>query len=201
VVFSVETALASFPMVLIVPTVSALTGAAWAISHPPDTVQYGLVVHEGSFLEVLANGVAGAIGGLLALTLLMFAWSWARYRVLGGGDRIWQALYCGRHNRILLLELRCRPDVVPADPLHLGETECWIKTPAGHVLRVQGHKQAVEEPNGLMVFAHTEREAGRYEVRWYAAREGEKWREIARHKFHIEEDEPDIPWMWRGDAR
>lgn len=64
-------------------------------------------------------------------------------------------------------------------------------------LQFPGELHLLSDPPGLMAFVGGEPEAGRYEVRWYAAREGEKLREVARKRLKIKGDEPEVPWLSR----
>lgn len=191
-----EARLGSLPMVLVTPTVAAVAGTAYAFSHPSLVIRKGLVVGEQHFWHTLWTGVAGGLVGLAAVIGCVFMGVWFWYRVLGG-DRAWEAGYCGRDAKVMFFELRCKEDVAPADPLHLGAVECWVKTPSGTVVRNRNRAQLLGEPPGLMAFISAEPELGPYEVRWYAAREGERWREVARKRLRVRAGEPDSPWMSR----
>ena len=164
-------------MVLVAPTVAAVGATAWALSHPAQTLRRGLVVGEQPFWHALVNGVLGGVVGLLAVVVLVFVCVWFWYRVVGG-DKTWEAVYSGRHAKTMFFELRCKARVVPADPLHLGHVECWVKTPSGRVIRHEGVRQLLSEPNGVMAFIAMERQAGRYKVggtRRGKAKSCERW--------------------------
>ena len=193
IVYSVEGTLASLPMVLMLPIIAAVAGTAWAISRPSLTIRNGLVVGEQSFGSALLNGVLGGIVGLAAVIALVSAVTYALYCLRG--DRIWEAGYGGRYQKVMFWELRCRQGIVPADPSHLGTVECWVKTPAGNVARYSGELVRRHDPNGLVARMSLDHEPGSYEVRWYAAREGEGLREVTRDHRRINGvDDPEPPW-------
>jgi hypothetical protein len=193
VVYSVERALGSFPMVLIAPIGSAVAGSAYAISHPTMTLRRGLIVGEQPFWHALLTGVVGGLVGLCALVGAMFLGFWAWYRLLGG-DRVWEAIYRGRSGQIYFFELRCKKNVGAVDPVHLGSVQCWVRTPAGKVWEYdptpeKGWASSLSAGDALV---RADDGPGRYEVRWYSKREGEHRREIARQRVMISADEPEV---------
>jgi len=65
--YTTEATLGRLPVVLTVPMLAALVGAAWAASHPSEVIQHGLVVHEASFGASLATALIGGVVGLALL--------------------------------------------------------------------------------------------------------------------------------------
>jgi|HubBroStandDraft_2_1064218.scaffolds.fasta_scaffold130808_2 hypothetical protein len=201
VVYSVEAALGSFPMVLIVPTGSAVAGSAYAISHPTMTLRHGMIVGEQPFWHALLTAVLGGLVGLCALVGAMFLGFWVWYRLLGG-DRVWEAIYRGRSGQIYFFELRCKENVGAVDPVHLGSVRCWVRTPTGNVWEYEPTQETgwASSYSALDTLVRTDDGLGRYEVRWYSRREGERRREIARQRVTISADEPEVvpvpgtPW-------
>jgi hypothetical protein len=61
--FRTEDALSALPMAIATPTVGALSGTAWAVSHPSEVVRDGVVVLvRQSFLDALLPG-GGSFAG------------------------------------------------------------------------------------------------------------------------------------------
>lgn len=201
--YSAEAALGSLPMVAIVPSLTAVGAAIWAVGHPALTIRRGLVVGQRSLGDAVLNGVIGGVVVLCTLVGLVFIVVWVWYRLLGG-DRVWEAIYRGRHGAVYFFELRCKKGVGKVNPVHLGEVECWIKTPAGNVRRYAPAEEgwASDPDSAVEVWIETDDGPGRYEVRWYSMREGERRREVARQRVVIDDDEPAVgtaesPWLER----
>ena len=184
--YSVENTLGSLPMLLLAPIAVAIAGTAWAIAHPSLQIRNGLVVGQPSFGSALLDAAIGAVVGLLALIGVLWVGTWVWYRVLGG-DKIWRTDCDGlRHGGSLVWFLRCKDGVVPADPGFLGEVELWVKPPGGKARKNAG--EPVPHVHALQSWVRFDSlPAGRYEARWYAAREGEQWRELARGSITLSE--------------
>ena len=189
-VYATQARLASLPMVVLVPTIAALTGTVLAVSHPELTIRHGLVVHEQSFWHALWTGVAGGVGGLFALVGVVFAGSWVWYRFLGG-DSTWESVLMGRADGQTRWRIQIKRDVVPVNPTHLGAIMVLVKTPSGRVVRSDMAPTVVVKPLGFWTWVRTGNDAGVYEARWYTAREGEKLRELARTKVRLGPFNPD----------
>jgi hypothetical protein len=182
-------------MMLWGPMIGAVLGTWFQLHEHPEVIRHGLVVSLPSSGAVVAGAVIGVALGVVASFLLAFLWAAWRYRFKG--DDTWEAVYCGRDATVMFFELRCKEDVPPADPLHLGEVQCALNKPSRSVVMYRNRPQLLGEPPGLMAFISAPRESGRYEVRWYASREGKKWREVARKRLTLRADEPDSPWKSR----
>lgn len=190
-------------MVIVVPSLTAIGAAIWAVGHPTLSIRRGLVVGQRSIWYAVLNGVIGGVVVLCVLAGLVFIAVWVWYRLLGG-DRVWEAIYRGRRGQIYFFVLRCKENVGAVNPVHLGAVQCWVRTPTGSVWEYPGtEEKGWASPNGVGALVRTDDGPGRYEVRWYSTREGERRREVARQRVTISDDEPDEagtdgqPWLER----
>ena len=85
---STEAVLGTLPVTLLVPTLAALAGAAWAVGHPSLVVHDGLVEHQASFGSALVSALVAGVLGLLALVALVFIATLTWYRLRGDG--VWK---------------------------------------------------------------------------------------------------------------
>ncbi len=81
--YRAEAVLGSLPMVVIVPSLTAVGAAIWAVGHPALTIRRGLVVGQRSVWSAVLNGVIGGVVVLCALAGLVFIAVWVWYRLLG----------------------------------------------------------------------------------------------------------------------
>jgi hypothetical protein len=183
--YSTETTLARLPVLLLLPTVAALVGSAWAASHPAYDVRYGLVAHQASFGATLVTALVSGLVGLLALVSLVFAASFAWYKLRG--DSTWEAdmefLYQERSNRITSgssAKLVCKVEPL-AEVSSLGHVEAVLRSPSGSFTRFSKSGMGVS-PTGLgfAPIGGGQAERGTYEMRWYATRQGRRLQEIVR---------------------
>ena len=191
--YSVEHTLGSLPVVVVAPVVAALLGTAWAVSHPSLSIRHGIVVGQATFSEALLSALIGGVIGLLALISLLWIGAWTWYLLLGG-DRVWEAIYDEwRLDEGLIWRLRCRNGAVPANSALLGAVELWVRTPSGITFRSsrtdtwsyednRRYKETGKSETGLAARVALEKPlvAGKYQARWYVAKEGQKYRELAR---------------------
>jgi hypothetical protein len=188
--YSTETTLGRLPVVILIPTASAIVGTAWGASHPSETISKGLVVSQASFGSLLLTSLVGAVIALLALIGLVFVATIVLYRLLNG-DAIWEAVYSPSTEGISV-QLRCKEGVT-ADPVRLERIECLLEKPSGEIVENDGPLTCRHSPQGWVADFHLEPEPGRYKVRWSAQREGQRWREIARTTFQIEAPTRRVP--------
>jgi hypothetical protein len=188
--YAVEAALGSLPMVLVVPSLTAIGAASWAAAHPALTVERQLVVGQRSLGYAVLNAVIGGIVVLLALIGLIWVTVWVWYHWLGG-DKVWQAVYLGRGGQVRVFDLCCKEGVAPIDAIHLGAVECWLKIPSGRVLKFLPDRAFARDSTSLRVLVGTEHGPGPYDARWYRAQEGERFSEVARMRRTMNDDEPD----------
>ena len=190
--YSTETTLSRLPVLLLLPTVAALVGTSWAASHPADDVRHGLVVHQTSFGGALVTAVIGGLVGLLGVVLLVFVGTLAWYRLRR--DSAWKAEmefhFQERPNGItssgssVRLVSTSKP---PTEILTLGHVEAVLKAPSHSFLAVS--KLAMGGgPTGIgfAPFLGGRPEAGTYEVRWYAMRQGRHLQEVTRAKVRFD---------------
>jgi hypothetical protein len=170
-------------MVVVAPTVASIGATAWALSHPSQTTREGLVVAEQPLWHAVLNGVLGGVVVLLALIGLIFVCFWAWYRLLGG-DAVWEAIYSSSEEGVIFVQLSCKSGLT-ADPVRLEVVECLLKKPSKKIVEYPGPLIRRHNPQGWVARFQTEPEPGHYEVRWFAQREGQHFREIARKKFSI----------------
>lgn len=164
-------------MLALIPTAGAFVGTAWSVSHPAEVVRHGLVVAQVSTGQVLLAAFVGGVGGFLLLLGVIFAVTFVRYRVLGRGDDVWEAIYGGAVDGVMFFELRCK-GAFPVSHRELGATECLVRTPSGSVLTATLGPRG--NPEGVVGRVDVEPEPGVYEARWYAARGERRLHEIAR---------------------
>jgi hypothetical protein len=177
-------------MFVLTPVFGALAVTAWAILNPALVVRHGLVVAQASTWEIL---VAGVLVGLVVLLVVMGAvllGTIVYYRLWG--DRVLETVYDGVHGSTMAWDLRYREGVRPGDLGSLG-ANLWIKLPTGKVLERLAEPFIYEHPRRAWAFMN---EAwvgpGRYEARWYGARGGERWREIARTSVVLDENKQPV---------
>lgn len=82
------------------------------------------------------------------------------------------------------MQLSCKNGVT-ADPVRLEMVDCILKKPTGEFVEYDGPLIRRHNPQGGVARFEMEPELGPYEVRWFAQREGQHFREIARKKFSI----------------
>lgn len=87
-----ENVLASLPVVLLLPTLAALVGAAYAASHTSSA-------RGTSFGSALVGALVSGAGTLIAVVLLIFFWLLVWYRL--GGDRVWKVAWGSRRANII----------------------------------------------------------------------------------------------------
>jgi hypothetical protein len=171
--------------VLLLPTLAALAGSAWAASHPADELRHGLVVHEASFGDALVTALVGGLVGLLLLVGLVVAGTVARYRV--AGDRVWEVAWPFRDeqrggarltaNGVALINFTDQPVNVGV----LGHVEAVIRLPDG-TFSWMAQSGMGGGPNSLTWPRIGPPQQGRYEVRWYATRQTPRLQEVARSR-------------------
>lgn len=101
-----ENVLASLPVVLLLPTLAALVGAAYAASHTSSA-------RGSSFGSALVGALISGAGTLIAVVLLIFFWLLAWYRLRSDG--VWKVAWGfkasehspGVHSRVDGLSLIC----------------------------------------------------------------------------------------------
>lgn len=180
-----ENVLASLPVVLLLPTLAALVGAAYAASHPSSP-------RGTSFGSALAGALISGAGTLIVVVLLIFLWLLAWYCLRG--DRVWKVAWGfkasedrpGVHSRVDGLHLIC--DTAPAiDVSALGDVEAVLRSPRGGYRRMPHRGMGGDShilgfsPGGLIGW-----ERGVYEVRWYGTTTRRRRYEIARSKYMLE---------------
>jgi hypothetical protein len=180
-----ENVLASLPVVLLLPTLAALVGAAYAASHPSSP-------RGTSFSSALVGALVSGAGTLIAVALLIFFWLLAWYRLRG--DRVWKVAWSfkanerfpGVHSRVDGLNLIC--DMAPPSSVAtLGDVEAVLRSPRGEYRRMPnrgmggGSHVLGFSPGGLIGW-----EGGVYEVRWYGTTSRRRRYEIARSKYMLE---------------
>jgi hypothetical protein len=184
VYYSTETTLGRLPVVILIPTASAIVGTAWGASHPSEIISKGLVVRQASFSSLLFTSLIGAVIALLVLIGIVFVTTFVWYRLLGG-DAVWEAVYSGSTEGTVFVQLSCKQGLM-ADPVRLELIECLLEKPSGEIVENNGSMTRRDSPLGWIARFHLEPEPGRYKVRWSAQREGQRLREIARTTFQIE---------------
>jgi hypothetical protein len=186
--YSTEATLGSLPVALVIPTLAALIGAAWAASHPSEVVRRGLVVHQASFGDALATALVGGVVGLVALVALVFAGTLAWYRL--AGDRVWKAaleLYyqerpSGVRTSYSSAMLQCTA-VPPVNVSALGHVEAVVRLPTGRFLTMpQSGMRDGPDGIGFPPTGAGKPLPGVYEVRWYGTRQARRLQELARAK-------------------
>lgn len=190
---STETALGSLPVMLLLPTVAALIGAAWAVSHPSLVIRNSLVVHEDSFGSALVAALIGGLVGLLALMGLIFLTTLVWY--LLRGDGVWKVQWrFGAEEHLpgavlrqdgVSLNCMVTPPVGVATP---GHVEAIMRLPNGGYRRVPRHGIGEAEDGHRLWFSPGSLggwTSGVYEVRWYGTTRHRKRFEIARSRFTL----------------
>lgn len=192
--YSTEATLGRLPVVLLVPTLAALVGAAWATTHPADVIRHGLVVRQASFAEVLATALVGGLVGLGLLVGLAFAASLAWYRV--AGDRVWRVEWMlsyhedprGITSSASGVSLHCKTNP-PINVSSLGHVEAVVRMPTGAFLTMPQHGMGGTPTSlGFSPTGGGRPPDGTYEVRWYATGQTRRLQELARSRitFHAE---------------
>lgn len=185
--YATEATLGSLPVVVLIPTLAALVGAAWAASHPSEVVRNGLVVHEASFGDALATALVGGLVSLVALVALVFAGHLVWYRLIG--DRAWRVAWVLRDRqqgsiRTTASGVSLRSSgAPPVNVSTLGHVEAVVRPPGSRFVAMPQHGMG-GDPNGLG-FSPTgggAPERGEYEVRWYGTRQSRRLQEVARSK-------------------
>lgn len=189
-----ETTLGSVPVVLAVPTLSALVGTAWAVSHPADVIHHGLVVHQASFGAALASAVIGGALTLVAIVAAIFTWHLARYGLRG--DPVWAVGWALRRDESRRpgivsdssnVQLLCvgQPRVKVSA---LGDLAAVVRLPSGRHCGMPSHGLGGDDywrwfdlPLGA------ELPPGTYEARWYGTTGRRRRYEIARDRHTLVE--------------
>ena len=180
-----ENVLASLPVVLLLPTLAALVGAAYAASHPSSP-------HGTSFGSALVGALISGAGTLIAVVLLIFFWLLAWYRLRG--DRVWKVAWGfkasehppGIHSRVDGLSLIC-DTAPPINVSALGDVEAVLRSPRGEYRKIPHHGMRGDSnslgfsPGSLIGW-----ERGVYEVRWYGTTGRRRRYELARAKYMLE---------------
>jgi hypothetical protein len=174
-------------VVVLIPTLAALAGAAWAASHRSEVVRNGLVVHDASFGDALTTALVGGLVSLVALVALVFAAHLVWYRLIG--DRTWKVAWV-LHDRqqgpvrttASGVSLRSR-GAPPVSVSTLGHVEAVVRLPSSRFVPMPQHGMG-SDPSGLGFAPAFGRppERGDYEVRWYGTRQSRRLQEVARSK-------------------
>jgi hypothetical protein len=180
-----ENVLASLPVVLLLPTLAALVGAAYAASHTSSA-------RGTSFGSALVGALISGAGTLIAVVLLIFFWLLAWYRLRG--DRVWKVAWGfkasehppGVHSRVDGLSLICNT-APPINVSALGDVEAALRSPRGEYRRMphrgmRGDSHSLGFSPGSLIGW----ERGVYEIRWYGTTERRRRYEIARSKYMLE---------------
>jgi hypothetical protein len=180
--------LGSLPVLLLIPTVAALVGSAWAASHPAEVVHRGLVVHEATFGDSLATALIGGLVGLFLLVAAVFVFVLIRYRLIG--DRTWRVswemIYRERGSVVstrssVSMECKVTPPVLLSA---LGHVEAVTRYPDGTLLeRGQEAMRSTEYGIGFAPTGGGRPQTGTYEIRWYGTSGTRRLREIARSRY------------------
>jgi hypothetical protein len=168
-------------MLVLVPSLGAIAGTAWSVSHPAEKVEYGLVVGEASFWGVFETALIGGLAGVVLLIALAWGYSWIRYRVRG--DAEWEAVYSGAVEGLMFFELHSIAEL--ADLATLSKGECVLRLPNGQIASPGGFTGR-GNPDGTVARFDLTPAEGVYEVRWYAARGRPRLQEVARFKGTLE---------------
>lgn len=188
-----ETTLGSVPVVLAVPTFSALVGTALAVSHPADVIRHGLVVHQASFGSALLWAVIGGAGSLFLILVAIFAAHITRYWLRG--DPVWEVGWSMRRERkgsisstTNGIQLLCRA-VPPVKTSVLGHVEAVVRLPDGTYVYTKQPAgiQGDDRSQSLGFIAVGEITAGIYEVRWYGTNARRRQYEITRDRHTLVE--------------
>ena len=176
--YATEDALSRLPMLILIPTLGAIIGTAWGVSHPPQTVDAGLVVAQQSFWGVLVAALIGGVAATIVLVLLISVTLYVRYLYFGG-DAGWTGVYGGAVQDLLAFELQCKA----AHPIHpdtLGAMSCVLKPPGGPCLSPDRSGLRINPMGCIFHFALGQGPATTR--RWYAMRGKARLQEVARYK-------------------
>ena len=170
----VEDELASLPMVLVTPVLSAVLATVLAVSLPASRVRVG-IVQSPPIVVSLGLAVLGAVSGIALVSGLLAVWFWQRY--LRHGDRQFSHGADHPHGNVFPLGLKCTGRF---DAQTLGTFEAWVRRPSGYVERcgeLQGDR--LQNPTRFL-FVINAGEPGEHSARWYVTAPGGRRREIAR---------------------
>jgi hypothetical protein len=180
--YATEEALSRLPMLLLIPTLGAVIGTSWGVSHPPNMVEHGLVVAQQSFWGVLLSALIGGVAATAVLMLVVSLVLLTRYLRSGDGD--WQGAFHGTVDDQLYFELSCAADH-PLDPATLGAMTCLVKPPAGEVVEAEQTGLRIN-PTGCVSRFTLQPATGTFEARWYAVRGRRRLHEVARYRGPID---------------
>lgn len=127
VLHEVEDELASLPMVLFTPVLSAILATVLVVSLPASHVHSGVV--DGPPVSVsLGLALLGAISGIVLIGSFLAVWFWRRY--LRRGDPRFRPGASHPHGNHFPLGLTCTGQF---DAQVLGTFEAWVRRPSGEV--------------------------------------------------------------------
>lgn len=175
IVLETEQMLGRLPLLILTPTVGAITATAYAASHPGEVERRGVVtlVHQ-SFWDALGSALIGGLGGIAvvgALVLLYQSvgyWLWQRRAwtiwLVRSGTGEYASCWLEASN--------------PAALTTIGALAATVKLPSG--VHLQGQVKIGLNPYFLMP---VEPGPERYDVRWYATPDRSRQYELTRSRI------------------